>query len=278
MLMTPTDWSDQQGWEKYYVRLLDSDDLTTVARNTGSISINQVNQFADELRANSVQSIWLPGCGVSLLPKLLCRAGFDVYATDISETAVVFQLENSDERVNELIAESGIDQSSEGNLKVEVQDFRKGYLPENFDIILNIKAIQGVDNHEMVLIAKVHFDSLRPGRTAIFDTMNVQGERRESLEAAIVSAGFFLPFYELSKDYRRKLADTGFPYVFVLGSPMIPRVGEYEDEMKWETDVAVLRSIWNEFREKQVTHQNEIKQHYDRHPETKTASLIYSTG
>jgi hypothetical protein len=275
----PKDWHNQKGWEKYYAALIRKDSYLDEAKWTGSIAFDRLPQFVEELKSNGFSKVWVAGCGVSLMPKLLAKGGLNVHATDISPTAIAFQQNNDDPKVAALIQKSEVPTSESGSLTAEVHDFTQPYLENYFDFVINVKAIQGFERDVMRQIAKVHYDALKPSRQAIFDTMNVQGERREMLEESIVDAGFFLPFYELNVWYRAKLNETGIPHVFVLGQPMIPRTGEYaDDETKWQNDIQILRAIASEFHQKQQAEVETVKKHFTEHPETKTANIIYSTG
>lgn len=274
----PKDWSNAAGWENYYAGLIDGEgNLDDVAWRTGYFSPDQVTQLAAELKNAKVKTIWIPGCGVSLLPSLLSNAGFTVHATDISQIAVDFQLGSRSDVIDMLLQRVEIE-SNGGSLVANVHDFQTEYEVEFFDLVINVKAIQGFNVAEMKKIAFSHFRSLKSGKQAIFDTMNVQGELRENLEYAVVNAGFFLPFYELNLQFRRSLNETGFPYVFVLGQPFIPRSNEYEDDAKWNRDMNVLRKISADFNEKRSAEQERVKAYYEQTPEAITATIIYSTG
>ena len=145
-LAKPTNWADKDGWENYYAQLINSEDLLDVSWNTGSISVDRIQQLVDKLKESSYKTIWVPGCGVSLLPKLLCRAGMNVRATDISQSAIDFQRDNESPRANDLIAKSGIEESVGGTLTAEVHDFQQDYITEYFDFVINVKAIQGFES------------------------------------------------------------------------------------------------------------------------------------
>jgi hypothetical protein len=111
----------------------------------------------------------------------------------------------------------------------------------------------------------------------VFDTINVQGDRRDELEACLVAAGFHVPLYEANRRLRRALAATGIPHVFVLGRPVVPRTGPYEaDEAKWRADMAALRGIF-------AGHEGRLESEYQAEqrrvgPDAKVATVIYSTG
>jgi hypothetical protein len=118
----------------------------------------------------------------------------------------------------------------------------------------------------------VHAAALREGRCAYFDTMNVQGERRDNLEQALAAGGFEVPHLELNRWYRRQLRETGIPHVFILGQPVIPCTGEYTyEDAKRERDTALLREITDEYR-RRAAEAPPIA------PEARVALVIYSTG
>lgn len=200
-----------------------------------------------------------------------------MHATDISGTAIQFQ-NTANTKVDEMILAAGVDEAAGGAFTAEVHDFRTHYVDEKFELIINVKAFQAFPAVEMRKIADVHFDALKPGGQAIFDTLNVQGERREMVEAALVDAGFYLPFYEATVEYRRRLNETDIPYTFVLGQPIIPAVGEYGDRTKRDLGTSVLREISAEYVRQIDTERKSVTEHYRDYPETKTVSVFYSTG
>lgn len=274
----PENWADHEGWERYYSSLYPAGDFEGRSSNTGSIALRDIGRFASELRNAKAETVWIPGCGVSLLPKVLSQLGFDVFATDISPTAIEFQT-SDDPRIQNLVAKALSSESIvDGRLVVEVHDLAKIYRSDYFDLVLNVKAIQGFDSDAITLIASSHYTALKPGKQAIFDTMNVQGDRRNNLEAALVDAGFVVPFFELNRWYRSELDKTGLPYVFVLGNPIIPWHGDYaENESKRDADMEILRSITTKFYERQQA-DLEAENEKLRDPAAKIATVIYSTG
>ena len=154
-----------------------------------------------------------------------------------------------------------------------VHDFRR----DAFAITINVKAIQGFPVEDMRRIARVHARAMRPGRQADFDTMNVQGERRDDLERALEDGGFVVPFAALDLWYGQALRETGIPHLFVLGRPMIPRTGKYaDDQAKWDRDMARLREIDGEYRTRFQAGQEAEQARMG--PEAKVATVIYSTG
>jgi hypothetical protein len=164
-----------------------------------------------------------------------------------------------------------------GSLTAEVHDFREDYRKDAFDLILNVKAFQGFPPDDMRRIAQVHAQALKPGRQAYFDTMNVQGERRDELEQALEEGGFVVPFSTLNCWYRRTLRGTGIPHLFILGRPMVPRKGEYAaDQARWERDMARLGEVAKEYQSRLQAEQEGEEARVG--PEAKVATVIYSTG
>ena len=166
-----------------------------------------------------------------------------------------------------------------GCLVSEVHDFREPYREDFFDFILNVKAFQGFAPDTKKQLAKVHFDNLKPSRSAMFDTINVQGERRDELEECLVGAGFVIAFYELNRWYRKQLAQTGIPYVLVLGCPMIPFGGLYEnDEVRRQRDTEILQEIEKEYQTRRTTTFEEEQKRLNESTDARYASVFYSTG
>ncbi len=274
----PDNWADHDSWEKYYSSIYPVGEFEKQSLNTGSISLRDIGTFASELSEAKIETIWIPGCGVSLLPRVLSRLGFKVFATDISQSAIKFQTAD-DERIRGLVEKAVQSESSSlGTLSAEIHDFTKNYKNDYFDMVLNVKAIQGFDRETIASIAASHFNALKPGKQAIFDTMNIQGERRSRLEAALVDAGYVVPFYELNRWYRTELDKTGLPYLFVLGNPIIPWHGDYADnEKKRDADMEVLRTITRKFHDLQQE-QSDAENQKLRDPKARIATVIYSTG
>lgn len=271
----PRDWNDREGWDRYYQSLLARPDFDPADQELGTITFEELPGLVADLTSQGLRSAWVPGCGLSPMAHLLAGLGLDVVATDLSPAAVRFQ-QSAGERFAPSLDKLG-HPARRGSLRVQEHDFRNEYLHEAFDWIINVKAIQGFPTHDMERIARVHARALRPGRNAIFDTMNVQGERRDHLEEALEDGGFRVPFAALNRWYRRALRETGLPYVFVLGMPMIPRTGEYaDDEPRRQRDTALLREVTTEYRARLPIEQEAEEARFG--PESKVALVIYSTG
>src|SRR5688572_26922129 len=116
----PEDWHDQKGWENYYASLLRDNSLLDDAQRTGSISIDRMPQFIEELNSNNFSKVWVSGCGLSLMPKLLARGGLNVHATDISSSAIAFQGDDDHQGVNALLGRFEISLSGSGSLTAEI--------------------------------------------------------------------------------------------------------------------------------------------------------------
>lgn len=158
----PKDWNNHVGWGNYFASLYPSGEYADECFWIGSIRLETIENLAKELKENNVKKVWFSGCGISLLPKALSQRGFEVQATDISTTAVKFQ--NSDDKnIQKLIDEKvklEIDLSA--SLNTEIQDFRETYKENYFDLLINIKALQGFGKPSMEKVAKSHFEALKP--------------------------------------------------------------------------------------------------------------------
>jgi hypothetical protein len=271
----PADWNDHAGWDAYFQSRLARPNRDSWDDQIGSISIERLPQLAEDLKSREWRTVWIPGCGLSPLAHMLAHLGLEVVATDVSSVAVEFQRGGAN-RFSHLTEKLGA-ASPNGSFAAEIHDFRTEFRREEFDLIVNVKAIQGFPQPDIERIAGWHASALRRGCYAYFDTMNVQGERREALEQALEAGGFFVPLTRLNQWYRKAVAETQIPHIFVLGQPMIPRVGEYAGGgPKWETDMERLRKISAEYRSRMELEQQAEQSRMP--PDAKIARVIYSTG
>jgi 2-polyprenyl-3-methyl-5-hydroxy-6-metoxy-1,4-benzoquinol methylase len=271
----PEDWNDHASWNQYYEAQIVRTKRNRWDYSIGSIPIDQLPSLARDLKSRGERSVWVPGCGLSPLAYLLAHLGLEVVATDVSSSAVQFQRERGDAFRN-LTRTLGLADPA-GSLVVELHDFRSEFCRGAFDLIINVKAIQAFPLTDMGRIAKNHAMALRKGRFAYFDTMNVQGERRDQLEKALEDGGFIVPLTKLNRWYREELQRTGIPYAFLLGQPMIPRTGEYANGgPKWDQDMARLREISADYRARLETEQESERLRIGS--DAKVAHVIYSTG
>ncbi len=271
----PDDWGDAAGWDAYYRSRLARPERDAWDDRTGSISAEHLPEFVAALKNSGGGRAWVPGCGLSPLARLLAHLGLDVVATDVSPVAVEFQ-RDAEARFGHLTA--GFGEPAPGcAFAAEVHDFREAFRSETFDLIVNVKAFQAFSPSDMVAIAGVHARALRPGRWAYFDTMNVQGERRDHLEESLEAGGFVVPLLAVNRWYRQTLRETGIPHVFILGTPMIPRTGAYaKGGPRWDADMARLREIVQEYRSLLGAEQEAERKRIG--PGSKVAHVIYSTG
>lgn len=208
----PEDWNDHEGWERYYASLFPNDSrisheilIKEILKGDESLKshlrahmgfTDNIDYFSRRLKKENVKTIWVSGCGISLVPKLLIRAGFTIHATDISPTAIEFQKSNEAEIEN--ILDKIIEPSdSSGSLLCELHDFRQPYLENYFDSVINVRAFQRFDYNTMKQIAMIHYNSLKPSRTAFFHGTNLRGEYLDSFKESLRSAGFFIPEHEV---------------------------------------------------------------------------------
>jgi len=275
----PVDWDDHAAWDQYYARLFSAGEFTDRLADPGSFSFDRLPELLDELRESSLQVVWFPGCGLSPLPQLFAKAGFAVHATDVSATAVDFQCKSEPAIDGMRLLARPPDEVAGGVLHAAVHDFRAPYLTDEFDVVFNVKSFQNLPDSSMLAAARSHWLALRAGCSAFFDTMNVQGDRRDQIENILVDAGFFVPLHKLNQWYRRELAATGIPHAFVLGAPMIPVIDEYphaHGSRQRERDSEVLQAIASKYGERRQAEWDAEQAVVDR--SRKTAHVIYTTG
>ncbi|MHC5537679.1 class I SAM-dependent methyltransferase [Singulisphaera rosea] len=271
----PEAWNDHAGWNAHYESRFALAERAPWDEEIGSIGAEELPSFAEGFRSRGWMAVWVPGCGLSPLARLLAHLGLQVVATDVSSVAVRFQQSHQGEFAH-LIEHIGPPDPA-GSFAAERHDFRDAFRREAFDLILNVKSFQAFPVEDMARIARFHAEALRGGRYAYFDTMNIQGERRDQLEQALEGGGFAVPLMALNRWYRLELHKTQIPHIFVLGQPIIPRVGEYaEDDQKRDRDMARLREISEDYRNRLQAEQGAERQRLG--PKAKVAHVIYSTG
>jgi hypothetical protein len=278
----PKRWDDVAGWEAYHAGLYPTGPFRQARAWLEQFATMAAPHFAallTQLRQRGQRAVWFPGCGLDPLPRLFTDLGFDVVATDISPTAIRFQ-QSTDNDVSVLRSRYQTQiaaPDAPGLLSCIVHDFHSTCPAGPFDLILNFKSFQGFPEASMRRIASVHFEALKPGCTACFDTQNVQGEHRDTLEQALVDAGFYVPLFQANRRLRQALRETGIPHIFILGRPVVPRKGVYaHDEAKAERDTTTLQTIFAEWAAQRETAYREEAQRMTQ--ETRTAVVNYNTG
>ncbi|WP_435011274.1 hypothetical protein P12x_002581 [Tundrisphaera lichenicola] len=271
----PEDWNDHLGWDAHYESRLARRQRDPWDEEIGTIGVEQLPQLAEVLKSRGWRSVWVPGCGLSPLARLLAHLGLQAVATDVSPVAIQFQRSESGEFAH--LTEPLGPADPAGSFAAEVHDFRDEFRREAFDLILNVKAFQAFPVEDMTRIAGVQAAALSKGRFAYFDTMNVQGERRDQLEQALEDGGFVVPLRAPNQWHRQVLRESNIPHLFILGRPMIPRTGEYANDVpKWDRDMARLREIGVEYRGRLQAEQEAEQQRIV--PDAKVAYVLYSTG
>jgi SAM-dependent methyltransferase len=269
----PEDWNDQAGWDAHYRYRLQQEPPRGVWDGFGCFRSEVLPQLAADLKSRGRASVWVPGCGISPLPRLLALQGLTVVATDISAAAVAFQ---QGDRNDVTPYAPDWEPVAGGSLTAEVHDFREDFRREAFDLILNVKAFQGFPVGDLGRIAAAHARSLKPGGHAYFETMNVQGQLRDDLEGALEGGGFIVPLAALNRWYRGALRDSGIPHAFLMGLPLVRRTGEYNEEERWQQGVTRLGEITAEYESRLQAAQEADQARVG--PEAKVATVIYVTG
>jgi len=283
----PEDWDDHAGWERYYAgtpkHAADESDPLPFGHSSA-------DRFAGWLMRQGYRRLWFPGCGVDGCPRLYASLGCEVWASDVSTSAVAFQrllASRAYDSLPDSLLESSrhyvpdLDGWRPGTLHALMHDFREPFPETQLDCILNIRAYQALPRGSLVRAARVFFQALRPGGHAFFDTQNVQGERREWLEDALLAAGFVIPGLDAERRLRSALAETCIPHLFVMGRPFVKRDAERyqgaDRATRIDADQATLRAVFEECnrREEQDAASAPAT---EPDPSIRTALVVYNTG
>lgn len=279
----PGDWSDIAGWDRHYQTQCSEGPfrVPTVIGPQGWQSV----RFLSFVRKHGGR-VWFPGCGIDPGPRFYGYVGSTVLATDFSPVAVRVQRRFA-ELAPEIMfgdwssfVESNAPIEKNGCFDVAEHDFTTGAPTGVFDVVINCRAFQGLSPSAMAAAARHFFAALRPGGAAIIDTINVQGGRRDLLEASLIDAGFFLPFSTSERWYRAQLHSTGIIYSMVLGRPHIPARGQYPAEHFDEyaqRDRKILESFRTEYKTRLAAEEPTVRKVLDS-PEAIVAHVVYSTG
>ena len=92
----PADWNDHAGWDSYFAAKLAPppgplDDFL------GSIPTPHLLQLTANYVQNNQRAVWVPGCGITPLPRQLAYRGLEVVATTFRRSQSDFR---SKPRVN----------------------------------------------------------------------------------------------------------------------------------------------------------------------------------
>jgi hypothetical protein len=152
------------------------------------------------------------GNGLSLEPRAFVHLGFAVTSLDVAPIAcdllqhftfegllhdffpVYTERETGGRVVDPELARQRTEREHVpgGSLEVVNAAFLDYEPDEPFDALFNIDAFQGFAPDTQRRLARRFYDWLSPGGFCLIQTRNVDGERREHLEAAFTDAGFCL--------------------------------------------------------------------------------------
>jgi hypothetical protein len=278
MRHSPADWDDHQGWDAYHREEAPPAPTAVPWRSLTAV------RFVGVALAAPARRVWFPGCGLDLSPHVYARLGCDVLGTDVSATAVAWQEAQRGRRLTDLVEDSEDLQRATGaapragHATFARHDFREALVEQApFELILNVKAYQGLPDAAMRRAAAVFVAALAPGGQAYFDTVNVQGAERERIESSLEAAGFFIPFRKAERWYRERLDGTGLPYTMLLGRPRVDRHGRFAREARAAHAEETLGSFTAEYERRAESEQVEVaaRAHDGR---TKIAVVVYNTG
>jgi hypothetical protein len=289
LALMPENWDDRAQWDVYF----DAYRNEKLYLDPMIIDNNLLGtRFIPNLAHHGYTKVWIPGCGASVLPTLLASFGFEVWASDVSRVAVEIQQDMQSlgipfpelvDRVKSQFKPESLPaySISPGNLHIVQHDLQTDFTEDGFDSILNIRAFQGLPPDTMMKAASTHWKALAKGKPAIFDTMNVQGERRTLIEHCLTTAGFFVPGRAADEWYRSVLNDTGIAYIMILGQPFPRRDSQRHKgktgEKKYQADLELLRSFEDEYSRRLTEEMAETERKLTDGV-TKPAHIVYSTG
>lgn len=209
----PEDWLDSVAWDRYWARMIG--DPTMVGFATLPFFESFPIRALPDLRQRGARRVLFAGNGISLEPHAWVHAGFDVTALDISRVACNFVQETGlntqllarffpgcmapeeDDTLVECLNETLSPNRSEqeyrpgGRLNVLTENLFTHTPVESYDAIFSIRSFQGFPPEERGRLAARFYEWLSPGGFCLVEAINLEGERRESLESAFLRAGFF---------------------------------------------------------------------------------------
>jgi len=269
--LPPADWNDAAGWTRYFSRRYLTGDREL---NLGGKDVTRFPDLFRDWWERGWWKVWFPGCGISPLPQLFASFGFTVHATDIAQTAVSFQEYRSVDLQGPRRGIMPIDPTLPnytGQLVAKVHDMRTSYRDGFFDVVINTDAFAGFPVDDRRHVARSHLAALKSGGRALFDVVARDADLPNDVERILASEGFHVPNLRLNRRARGQLAATGIPHIFLLGRPVIPRLGVHEDDELRKQDTLILREIISRY----APHAKGIEAPPDN-SDAKTAVITYS--
>jgi SAM-dependent methyltransferase len=179
-----------------------------------------------------------------------------VVATDWSQVAIDYQRGLAERFAEETPA------GAPGSFVVEEGDFTRDHPTGPFDAVINCRAFQGLSFDAMRAAAAQFHHALRPGGIAIFETVNVGSpDHRTRMEESLSEAGFYLPFVESDRWYRRELA----------------RIHATSQEPRGMEDNETRDSLRAEFERRRKLEVPEVENRIND-PATIVATILYGSG
>ncbi|PZO38909.1 MAG: hypothetical protein DCF19_15680 [Pseudanabaena frigida] len=258
--------------------------------------------FEQVIAKGNVRDIWFPGCGTSIVPKVFAELGFNTWATDVSDFAVAIQHEFTEKSVEQILEygrrisvqnEQGELESQtlvnyllmyhcaddysfekQGTFEVVNHDFRTSFYHAKFDCIVNIKAFQVFLSNAQRQIARVHYDALKSGGLAVFQTQNIVGKADLELKASLLNAGFHIQGFKTSSWFWNTLSE-------MLPLDLLHSYGVFEDYFWSDSDrqkySKTLESLRQEFKQRSERESEETA-HLLNDGETKVAKVFAWSG
>jgi hypothetical protein len=271
----PKDWSDVPAWEAYYR------EYCAEERWKNWLSLEDLDwSFVSQLAEREARSVWFPGCGASLAPRLYAALGFEVCVSDVSQTALDFQRWTMTETLSSLGVSRIIEEATGETLDEDPCEFEailhemSQPMHKRFDAVINHLSYHGFGLDALPRIARVHEQALKERGIAIFVMGSISRSKRESLEAPLADAGFYIPYFASEAWFRERLKESQLPHRFISNKVSL-RIDEEpfrSDKAARESAQQQLTKLEDEYNQKMRQEDKEIEQKLSS---MKSAFLVY---
>ena len=214
----PKAWTDREAWNRYYATGDPNDKHRAyLGGDADGWQLLSLDFWVRQLRQDEASQIWVPGCGLSVMPWVYSKFGFDVCGTDQATRAIQIQAssrfkEYASERLLRLLEAHGarfgddIAPGSDGETaKFVACDHRSSFSREVFDAVLNVQAWDWTSPEDAVSTARVHYQALKPAGRCYLITRGVPPAIRNGLEQVLLDVGFHIPRYKAKHKYREAM-------------------------------------------------------------------------
>lgn len=279
---TPENWDEYSQWDRYWAEKIAKMSIPKAWKDW--LTQDEL-RFFDFVKGQPDRKVWFAGCGAKVASIFYAYAGCDVLASDFSVTAIEFLQQLARQDINSIVSDPeemmntlNAEKSQSLPPRFLVHDFCESLNEQSFDVVINVRAYQGLSSNRMKEAATVFYQALKPGGSIIIDTINIQGEFRSIIENILIESGFYLPFHKAECWYREQLNLTGISYLMILGRPMVQR-DRYSNskDPRINQDQETLKSLSAEYQQHREQEAQEV-QEVMKAKQVKIAYVVYNTG